>query len=150
MRLAEKGLEVEEMRYFNVATAASITGFVRAYLWKAINATGRDKVLYCDTDSIATMDEGHALDTGKGLGKWKHEGEFDKAGIGGKKMYIFRGKPDKKGKREYKTASKGVKLTNNQLWKVAKGQTVEYEPENPSFSVHTPPRFISRRITLTR
>lgn len=148
--LGETELDDEEMRYFNVATAASITGYVRAYLWRAIVSTGRDNALYCDTDSLATLSEGHGLDTGKELGKWKHEGEFDKAGIAGKKMYIFRGKKDRNGKREYKTASKGVKLTNNQLWKVAGGSSVTYTPENPSFSVHTPPRFVSRRISLTK
>lgn len=147
--LAERDLYDDEQKYFNVATAASITGFVRAYLWRAICATGRDKILYCDTDSIVTMSEGHELDTGKQLGMWKHEGEFDKAGIAGKKMYIFRGKKDSKGKREYKTASKGVKLSNSELWKVAGGTEVTYNPENPSFSVHSTPRFVSRRINLT-
>ena len=148
--LAERELEDDEMRYYNVATAASITGFVRAYLWRAICATGRDKVLYCDTDSIATCDAGNALDTGKELGKWKHEGEFDCAGIAGKKMYIFRGKPNRSGKREYKTASKGVRLSNAQLWKLAGGTPVIYSPESPTFSVHHAPRFVSRKITLTK
>lgn len=147
--LAERPLDDDEMRYYNVATAASITGFVRAYLWRAICATGIDSILYCDTDSIATMSEGHELDTGKELGKWKHEGEFDKAGIAGKKMYIFRGKKNRNGKREYKTASKGVRLSNAQLWKVAGGTPVIYTPENPTFSVHHAPRFTPRRITLT-
>lgn len=147
--LGERGLEDEEMRYYNVATAASITGYVRAYLWRAICSTGIDNVLYCDTDSIATCDTGDSLDTGKELGKWKHEGEFDRAGIAGKKMYIFRGKKRGNKPREYKTASKGVKLTNAQLWKVAGGTPVIYEPENPTFSVHAPPRFVSRKITLT-
>lgn len=148
--LAERDLRDDEKKFFNVATAASITGYVRAFLWRSICATGVERALYCDTDSIATLSEGHELDTGKLLGQWKHEGEFDKAGIGGKKLYIFRGKPDKKGNREYKTASKGVKLSNNELWKVAEGATVTYEPENPSFSVHSKPRFVSRRITLTK
>lgn len=148
--LGERDLNDEEMRYYNVATSASITGYVRAYLWRAICKTGRENILYCDTDSIATTDSGNGLDTGKELGKWKHEGEFDRAGIAGKKMYIFRGKKRGNKEREYKTASKGVKLTNAQLWKVAGGTPVVYEPENPSFSVHAPPRFVSRKITLTK
>jgi len=90
------------------------------------------------------------LETGAELGKWKHEGEFDKAGIAGKKMYIFRGKKNRSGVREYKTASKGVKLTNAQLWKVAGGTPVVYMPENPTFSVHHAPRFTARKITLTK
>lgn len=147
--LGERDLESDEMRFYNVATAASITGFVRAYLWQAIVKTGLDNILYCDTDSIATISTGDELDTGKALGQWKFEGDFDKAGIGGKKLYIFRGKKDAKGNREYKTASKGARLTHDQLWKVARGEGVEYRPENPSFSVHTPPKFVTRRISLT-
>lgn len=148
--LGERGLTDDEMRYYNVATAASITGFVRAYLWRAICQTGRDTILYCDTDSIATCSDCNSLDTGGRLGQWKHEGEFDRAGIAGKKMYIFRGKKQRDGSREYKTASKGVKLSNAQLWKVAAGAVVEYKPENPTFSVHHAPRFVSRKITLTK
>lgn len=147
--LAERELTDDEMRYYNVATAASITGFVRAFLWRSICACGIGTVLYCDTDSIATTDTGNALDTGKELGKWKWEGDFDRAGIGGKKLYIFRGKKSKSGKREYKTASKGVKLTNSQLWAVARGATIKHTPESPSFSVHSKPRFVARRISIT-
>lgn len=161
--LGERELDDEEMRYYNAATAASITGFVRAYLWKAIHKTGRENMLYCDTDSIATLDSGNALDTGKELGKWKHEGEFCRAGIGGKKMYVFEHKPPyaknpETGKTvRYKTASKGVSLTPEQLWKVAQGETVIHEPDAPTFSVHkslrdksgNPQCFISRKIKLT-
>jgi hypothetical protein len=146
--LAERPLDDDEMRYYNVATAASITGYVRAVLWKSICATGIDNMLYCDTDSIATHDEGHGLQVSKALGDWKHEGEFDKAGIGGKKLYIFRGKKPRSGNREYKTASKGARLTHAQLWKVARGEEVLYEPENPTFSVHHGPRFVARKIRL--
>lgn len=148
--LGERGLTDDEMRYYNVATAASITGFVRAYLWRAICTTGIDNILYCDTDSIATIDTGNSLDNGNKLGQWKHEGEFDRAGIAGKKMYIFRGKKKGSKAREYKTASKGVKLSNAQLWKVASGTEVIYKSENPTFSVHHAPRFVSRKITLTK
>jgi DNA polymerase elongation subunit (family B) len=146
--LAARDLEDEEMTYYNVATAASITGFVRAFLWRSICLTGKENMLYCDTDSIATMSAGNELETGKELGKWKHEGEFIRAGIGGKKMYIFEPKSGKDA--DYKTASKGVKLSNDELWKVAQGGTVEYTPEGPTFSVHKKPAFITRRVTLTK
>lgn len=146
--LAARDLEDDEMRFYNVATAASITGYVRAFLWRSICATGKENMLYCDTDSIATMGEGNELETGKELGKWKHEGEFIKAGIGGKKMYIFQPKSGKDA--DYKTASKGVKLSNEQLWMVAKGGSVDYRPDAPTFSVHKKPSFICRRVTLTK
>ena len=94
------------------------------------------------------MSAGNELDIGPELGKWKHEGEFIKAGIGGKKMYIFKPKSGKDA--DYKTASKGVKLSNDQLWKVAKGGSVDYRPDAPTFSVHKKPSFICRRVTLTK
>lgn len=161
--LAERELEDEEMRYYNVATAASITGYVRAYLWRSICLTGIHNCLYCDTDSIATVSPGNELDIGNVLGKWKHEGEFTRAGIGGKKMYVFEHKqpypknPETGKPIRYKTASKGVSLTPEQLFKVAEGETVIHEPDAPSFSVHRPLRdksgnpqcFISRKIKLT-
>lgn len=125
--LAEKPLDEMQMRYYNVATGASITGYVRAMLWRAMKAsTG---VLYCDTDSIAVE---HAdLKLGDKLGEWKHEGNFDKAGIAGKKLYIFRGCAG----TDTKYASKGVRLSESELWQVARGEAVTYEPENPTFSV---------------
>lgn len=138
--LAQRGLEDEEMRYYNVATAASITGFVRAYLWRAICNCGG--VLYCDTDSISAHSIGN-IPIGPELGKWKVEGDFDRAGISGKKLYIFDG-PD-----GVKKASKGAKLAEAELWKIAAGETVIYEPENPTFSVKKKPTFVNRRIRGT-
>ncbi len=143
--LAESPLAPEQQRFYNVATGASITGFVRAFLWRAICAA--ERVLYCDTDSIAV---GRAvLPLGAELGQWKDEGVFDRAGIAGKKMYIFRGVPDAKGKRQYKTASKGVKLTQAQLWRLAKGQGIRYVPEVPTFSVNKAPVFVPRNVRFT-
>lgn len=144
--LAQADLEEHAKRYYNVATGASITGFVRAMLWRAIHASRG--VLYCDTDSIAVERPGKDVRLSAQLGDWKHEGDFDRAGIAGKKLYIFRGKL-KDGKREYKTASKGVKLTNEQLWRVAKGGTVSYTSDVPTFSVKESPRFITRRVVNT-
>lgn len=147
--LAQRELTEEELKFFNVATAASITGYVRAFLWRALHSTGLENALYCDTDSIATASENcHVLDTGDKLGQWKHEGEFLRAGIGGKKMYIFEPKSGKP--KDYKTASKGVKLTNAELWAVAKGKEVCFYPDAPTFSVHKKPEFVKRRIKLTR
>lgn len=131
--LAEAPLSIEQMRYYNVATGASITGYVRAMLWRALQSS--DGLLYCDTDSIAVQQRGASVRLGEKLGEWKHEGDFDKAGIGGKKLYIFRGVPDSKGARQYKVASKGVRLTNDELWQVARGDAVTYESDSPSYIV---------------
>ena len=136
-----------QKRFYNVATGASITGYVRAKVWRAICAS--KGVLYCDTDAIAARQRGHNVNLGDGLGAWSDEGEFDKAGIAGKKLYIFRGVPNADGKRKYKTASKGVRLTNAQLWAVAAGAEVEYIPEVPTFSVKKAPVFTTRRVIKT-
>ncbi len=143
--LAEKDIDPSRARYYNVATGASITGYVRAMLWRAI--CGAKGVLYCDTDSIAA--EELDVEWGPELGQWKHEGDFDKAGIAGKKTYIFQGVKPKKGERQIKMASKGVRLTEAELWQVAKGGIVEYTAEVPTFSAKAAPRFQTREIART-
>lgn len=161
--LAEMRLAEEQQRYYNVATGASITGFVRAMLWRAICA-GRG-VMYCDTDSIAVQRRGDASVLGDALGEWKLEGEFIRAGIAGKKLYIFKGADDwwkcadgstvqamtrpAGSERLYKMASKGARLTRQQLWQVAAGGVVDYVPEVPTFSPSKPPVFTPRRLKFT-
>lgn len=145
--LAEAELAEDQQRYYNVATGASITGFVRAMLWKAM--CGSKGVLYCDTDSIAVQSPGKDVVLGDKLGQWKHEGDFDKAGIAGKKLYIFQGVEDENGEREYKSASKGARLTNEQIWEVASGKDVEYLSDVPTFSIRKSPVFTNRKIKFT-
>lgn len=158
--LGEKSLDEAAMRYYNVATGASITGFVRAMLWRAIHSSREATrkaglkygVLYVDTDSIACEVRGSAIHLGDALGQWKCEGHFDRAGIAGKKLYVFRGRlgeRDSDGKRLYKTASKGVRLTRAELWRVAAGGSVDYRAEVPTYSVHKPPAFVNRTIRRT-
>lgn len=144
--LGEADLTDEQLRYYNVATGASITGFVRAMLWRALSSSSG--LLYCDTDSIAVEKRGPGVIIGDKLGQWKPEGDFDRAGIAGKKLYIFRG-VSKGGKREYKTASKGARLTDAQLWAVARGCEVSYTPEAPTFSPRKAPTFTTRRLNFT-
>lgn len=145
--LAEAPLNENQMRYYNIATGASITGFVRAMLWEAIaNSTG---VLYCDTDSIAARIPGSSIRIGENIGEWKHEGDFDRAGIAGKKLYIFRGIPNGRKGRAYKAASKGARLTHRQIWEVAAGGEVLFKNDVPTFSVNKAPVFTDRRIKYT-
>lgn len=160
--LAEAPLDESHQRYYNVATSASITGFVRAMLWRAICSSAN--VFYCDTDSIVVGEKGAAVVLGDQLGEWKHEGDFDRAGIAGKKLYIMRGAPGwwtadgkivqaatkpKDGERLYKRASKGVRLTDAQLWAVARGAEVEYIPDVPTFSPIKHPVFTPRKVKFT-
>lgn len=137
--LVSKPLDEEKQHYINVATAASITGYVRAYLWESI-CQCRD-VIYCDTDSIVCGDPGRLYMDKSEIGAWDIEADCDYGAVAGKKLYAFRTKSG-----EWKTASKGVRLTAEQIVKVAKGETVTYTPIAPSFSVANGIRFISRKI----
>lgn len=146
--LMSRPLPEENRRYYNVAVGASITGWVRAYMWRALCSV--KGLLYCDTDSIACEDIG-ALKLGKELGDWDLEGEFKKAAIGGKKLYAFEYvKPLVKDGETitHKTASKGVKLTAKELEDIADGKTVVYTNDAPTFSIvgKHKAQFITRTI----
>jgi hypothetical protein len=161
--LLSQPLSDEDMKFFNVATSASITGFVRAYFLAAAVQVGFKNLLYGDTDSLAVL-KGHIhkLNIGKQLGAWKNEGEFKRAGIAGKKLYIFekntkckiylaeKEKAKKKGEKvsKYKKASKGVRLTDAQMWKVCRGGEVIHKKDSPSFSVTGKARFTERTIKM--
>lgn len=118
----------ERQRYYNVATAASVTGFVRAYLWRALQQCAG--VLYCDTDSIACADSGSLALDPKRLGAWDLEAQCDHGGIAGKKLYAFHTLAGK-----WKTASKGVKLSAAEIMHVAAGNEAIYKPIAPTFSI---------------
>lgn len=143
-------------RYFNVATAASITGFVRAYLFKTMQKCGG--LIYCDTDSIAAKST-EGLHFGSELGAFKHEGNFDSYAVAGKKQYAFHkaGRPysyDAKEENEkeqnWKIACKGTRLTPQEIIDVANGKTVTYRPQVPTYSVtRENPTFINRNIKGT-
>lgn len=135
--LASSPIPEDKWRFYNVATAASVTGFVRAYLWRALCAS--QGVLYCDTDSIAAVDPGVPL--GGELGQWEVEGAFIGGAIAGKKLYGFEydaeSRPlDQHGNRvRYKVASKGARLCYAEIRKVARGETVRYMPEVPTYRI---------------
>lgn len=145
----------EKRKFYNLATSASITGFVRASLWRAICAC--EGVLYCDTDSIAARDVSKLV-YGPELGEWDNEGTFDYGAIGGRKLYAFhyKGKPktfsfENRGTwKNWKLATKGVKLPPKGVIKVAQGGEVLYKPIAPTFSVHKGPHFITRNVKMTR
>lgn len=135
--------------YYNIATAASITGYVRAQLLRDLHAARG--LVYCDTDSIAAASVS-GLKLGRDLGEWKVELECDAYAVAGKKMYAFRSATDLYDvpKGEYKVACKGVDLTATEIVRVARGETVIYEPEVPTFSINRPdPCLINRVVTMT-
>ena len=72
--------------------------------------------------------------------------------IAGKKLYAFKNADPKAvdTKQEWKTASKGTKLTPEQIVAIAQGQSVTYRPDVPTFSVHRErPIFIDRTVRNT-
>ena len=153
-------LETQRRMYKNIATAASITGYVRAHLFRDLQRVQHP--LYCDTDSISAVDIS-GLTLGGGLGQWKVEAECDRYAIAGKKLYAKRKtkawwnaeceKADAKKEDRpslYKVACKGVSLTPEEIFKVAAGEEVKYNPAVPTYSItRTEPRFTSRDVRLT-
>ncbi len=129
--------------YFNVATGASITGAARSQLLRGLrNATNP---MYCDTDSIVCEAlTGVEIDDSK-LGAWKFEGSGTVAAICGKKLYaIF----DKKGEC-IKKAHKGVRLTGDEILRIARGAEIEAANPVPHFGLDGRVTFTKRRIRRT-
>ncbi len=134
-------------RFYNVAVGASITGFVRAHLWRAMSKSRG--LIYCDTDSLAVRSG--KLPLGSTLGKWTDEGTFSHWAVAGKKLYAFRYKkaPVKNGiKITHKTASKGAKLTAEQIERIADGAEITYKFEAPTFGLRGK-KFTVRKIRKT-
>lgn len=137
--LVARDLYESEMRYYNVATAASVTGAVRAKLWRAICLCSG--VMYCDTDSIACDDTGSLDLHPTRLGAWDIEAKCDYAAISGKKLYAFR-----KIDGLWKTASKGARLDEKELIRLARGERVTYANPAPTYSIKRKSTFITRTL----
>lgn len=142
---------IKQPLFFNTATGASVTGFARAHLLDAMHTVGSEKVIYCDTDSLVLHPcniSGLAL--GPELGQWELEGEASIGHFAGKKLYAMKLKElAKDGKPKFKIASKGSKLNFEQMERVVKGETVEWENEAPTFSIANGVNFVKRNIRST-
>jgi hypothetical protein len=146
-------------KFVNVATAASITGFVRSMLLRAKQKAGG--AVYCDTDSLILENIKH-INFGEQLGQWKLELTCDssikkgqraaiteKPGlwIGGKKLYCAFGiTPD--GKWKWKDASKGVKFSPDRIKSIAMGKTETKIFLAPTYSLFSKPKFVTREIKM--
>jgi DNA polymerase elongation subunit (family B) len=129
--------------FYDVATGASITGCVRATLWRAIcAATG---ALYVDTDAL--LCESANIPLGDSLGQWKLEGIAKQAVIAGKKLYALEWETPVNGER-YKIASKGARLSYADLISISKGDSILWENDAPTFSIGGA-SFISRTMRAT-
>lgn len=142
--------------YYNVATAASITGATRSFLLRGFAVSKRP--MYGDTDSIICEEfYGDMHDTR--LGAWKleklgleefdHKKAFDFAttvAIAGKKMYaMYRGD----GYEPVKMASKGCRLNGWDILELAEGGHITYENQAPTFKINGDAQFITRRLRNT-
>lgn len=124
----------------NVATGASITGAARAMMQAGIAHATRP--IYCDTDSLICR----RLDmpTGKALGMWKHEGNGDECAVAGKKLYAVWADG-----QAIKSASKGVRLSPEQIRLVAEGHVIRWHAEAPTFNVAGGFRYLHRDVRMT-
>lgn len=125
--------------FYDVATGASITGFVRAMLWTAIKASNR--VLYVDTDSM--LCKSSTVHLGSRLGEWKLEGKVKEARIGGKKLYGV-----KFDDGEIRIASKGARLTWGEMLELCNGKAIKWQNDAPTFSLGKA-HFVERTLTST-
>lgn len=133
----------EDVTRYNVATGASITGCSRSFLIRALASCKRP--LYCDTDSIICegMSEDTLIDPTK-LGAWKLEKIADRAAIAGKKLYALF-----EGTKCVKMASKGVRLSPEQIVNVASGGKVTWFKDAPTFNLKGGVRFMHRDVKMT-
>ena len=128
--------------FYNVATAASVTGYVRAHLWRAI--CDSENPLYCDTDSLICSAFNGTI--GKALGEWDIEAEPKEVYIAQRKMYGMRmanysafGPVD-----ETKKASKGVRLSFDEIRRgVLTGENITQLREGPNFGLKRYPSSVS-------
>lgn len=133
--------------FYNVATAASITGAARANLLRNIALAKRP--IYCDTDSIIC--EGFKGDLNETeLGGWKLEAIGDRAAIAGKKLYtVFNESELRDTGQAIKQASKGVRLTPREIVAVCNGDEITYQNPVPTFKLDGSAEFVTRKITKT-
>lgn len=140
----------DDRGYFDVAIGASITSAARSILLRAIHACERP--LYCDTDSlICEALSGVEIHDSK-LGAWKFEGETDLLYVAGKKMYAAMGASlDKDGTRKDKIASKGAKLSADDIAYVAMhpDEFLLWKSDAPNFKLDGRVEFIERKIRAT-
>jgi len=144
----------QRQRYYNVAVAASITGFVRAHDWRAMRTVGG--IIYIDTYCLHCYDTGALNLHETKLGAWKVEAECKYGAYGGKKLYACEvtdewavSHPKDK---TWKIASKGVRLTAEEICAIARGDDPDgflYDPEVPQYSMKKGIQFVKRRVKRT-
>jgi hypothetical protein len=79
------------------------------------------------------------------LGDWKHEFDAIEIAIAGKKLYAVH----EINKGWTKTASKGVRLSADDIVSIASGEMCEVKQDAPSFKLDGKHVFITRKIRRT-
>ena len=131
-----------ECQFFNdVSIAASITSAARSVLLDAIFKAKNP--LYCDTDAIICESLEVEHDEYK-LGAWKEEACGDIFYLAGKKMYALYN--SKHVPKYVKLASKGVRLTGDEIKALSKGAVIECEFDAPKFKLDGRDVFIKRKV----
>jgi hypothetical protein len=144
--LMDAPLTEEAQHYYNVATAASITGFPRAQvLLHLVKTFGRKfyenrNLYHVDTDGIQSTRLN--CEIGKSLGQWNIEFEGNRAGYIAPKTYVLQSGVN------FKFACKGVRLSPQQLFKISENAETSLTWKNPAptMSVKGGIRFIKRKI----
>lgn len=157
----------------NVATGASITGFTRAHLLRAIHTIGEPHIIYCDTDSVICDDTADVseIPMSDKLGDWENEGHGIIGHFAGKKTYGIKldkicdkfkpdmdqikcescGSTEKKHghANETKIATKGGKADFDQIRGLLEGKTIVWKSPAPHFSLAGAPNYTVRSIRST-
>jgi DNA polymerase elongation subunit (family B) len=129
--------------YYNVCIGASITGAARAQLANGLfRSTGS---FYCDTDSIICRRLSGVEKSDTVLGAWKLEAQGERLAIAGKKLYAGF---DADGEC-VKMASKGARISPEEIVRVAQGETVTFRKDAPTFKLDGRVEFVERRIRRT-
>lgn len=130
--------------FYNVATAASITGAARSILLEAIQLA--NDPIYCDTDSLICRSLSLPNIDRSALGAWKLEREFSEVLIAGKKLYAT--KDAGTGKERIK--SKGASgLTWKAIQDIINDQIIEVLNKAPTMTKRGDQYYIKRRIRAT-
>jgi DNA polymerase elongation subunit (family B) len=133
---------VQRHSYYNVAVGASITGAARSVLLDGLY--GSRNLIYCDTDSVICRElEGVAF-SDTALGAWKLEARGNRIAIAGKKLYACFD-----GNTCVKKATKGARISEQEIVEVATGGTALYQKIAPTFKLDGRVQFIERRIKRT-
>lgn len=144
---------VKTLRYYNIATAASITGAARAELMLGMNAA--ESVHYCDTDSIFVRSHGRLPISGENLGEWKVEATADLAAFCGKKLYALfdaSGACIKKAHKGIPGARPGLQgISGSEIRTIAAGEIPYLQTYNdvPHFKLSGLHGFVKRKVRMT-